>query len=206
MSDLHQSVDLGQGHIGMRLENDLGRFGWTRQRAAPGPIDGDVFEEIAGSRGLTATVLIQRNIDLPLEAPGFVPVGFAVSHQNQPGVFALIRQRLQVCGAVQAFDLHLGAVVSWPDVEDRKGGVVDAETPEAVVGFPQQHQHQAAQDGVVGHHQHRVVAVGGMALQQLADEAPRLFHQLRQWLVARTITTLELQLHGPLLPDLVGLR
>ena len=40
------------------------------------------------------------------------------------------------------------------------------------------HQHQAAEDGV-GHH-HRVVA-GGMALQQRGDEAPRLFHQLRQW-------------------------
>ena len=58
----------------------------------------------------------------------------------------------------------------------------------------------------MGHYKHRVVAVSGMALQQVADEAPRLFHQFRQWLVARTITTLELQLHGPLLPDLVGLR
>ena len=128
---------------------------------------------------MIATVLVQRNIDLPLEAACFVPVGFAVSHQDQPGVFALLRQRLQVRGAVQAFDLHLGAVVSRPEVEDGEGGVVDAEPSEAVFGFPQQHHYQAAQDGVVGHHQHRVVAIGRVALQQVADEAPSLFHQCR---------------------------
>ena len=54
-------------------------------------------------------MVIERDVDLPLKTAGLVPVRFAVPHKDQAGAFALLWKRLQVCGAVQAFDLDL-----WP--------------------------------------------------------------------------------------------
>ena len=107
VSDFYQSFRLAQRDVGMGLENDFSCFGWPRHGAAPGPIDRHIAQKVSCSSGLAATVVIERDVDLTLETPGFVPICFSVADQNQSGTIAFGGKGLEVRGVVQAFDLHL---------------------------------------------------------------------------------------------------
>ena len=145
-------------------------------------------------------MVIERDVDLPLKTAGLVPVRFAVPHKDQAGAFALLRKRLQVRGAVQAFDLHLWPINSRPQVEDRQRGVVDSESSESPLGFSEQGEHQATKDGVVGYHQHGAVLVNRVALDQTIHEATGLIHQFHQRAVAAAVSPFEFQLQRLALP------
>lgn len=99
---------------------------------------------------------VEGDIDLPLEAALAVPVGFAVAHQQQARACSFRRQAMtEVRCDIERFDLHLKASIGvGQQVEHRERRVVEPEALKPAGGQPQQLQHQAAQDGAVGHHQH----------------------------------------------------
>ena len=66
----------------MGLKNDFGGFSGPRHGAAPGPIDRHAAQKVAGSSGLASTVVIERDVDLALEPPSFIPIRFSVADQN----------------------------------------------------------------------------------------------------------------------------
>ena len=97
-------------------------------------------------------------------------------------------------GAVETLDLHLRLIDSGPQVEDRQRGVVDPEPSEAVLWFTEQGEHQTAENGVVGHHQHRAVLVNGVTFDQAIHEGAGLIHELHQRAIAAAIPPLQFQL------------
>ena len=90
---LDMPIGLSEGNVGMGFQNDFGRFGRPGEGAAPGPINFDVLEKVSGCSGLAASVLVQRDVDLSLETPCFVPVCLPVTHEDEPGALALGRKR-----------------------------------------------------------------------------------------------------------------
>ena len=202
MADLHQATAAGEGHARVGAQDHLGRLAGTGHRARVGPLDRHIRQKDSGRFGLGQAVGVEGDVDLPLKPALAIPVGLAVAHQQQARAGSLGRQGLlEVGDAVMGFDLHIERPSSGAaDVEHRDGGVVEAEPAEAPDRQPQQLQHQAPKDGVVGHHQHRLSAGSVetvlMVGQEAIGEAPGLIHQLQKRVIAPPIGVLKLHRFG----------
>ena len=81
-------------------------------RTGVGPLERHPAQVITSGGRLSAAVVVEGNIDLSLEAPLAVPVGFPMAHQQQArtGAFggegAAAHLGMQMRGAVERFDLH----------------------------------------------------------------------------------------------------
>lgn len=107
--------------------------------------------------------------------------------------------------AVVGFNLHLQVARGGAaDVQHGDGGVVEAEPAEPFHRKPEQLQHQATQDGVVGHHQHRFgsgsVETVQVVGQKPIGEAPGLVHQLQEGAIGPAVGALQFQRFGGLPP------
>ena len=199
MADLHQAAAAGERHAGVGAQDHFGRLAGAGHRARVGPLDRHIREKVPGRFRLGQAVGVEGDVDLPLEAALAVPVSLAVTHQQQAGAGALRRQGLFEMGrAVVGLDLNIQLPIGGAaDVEHREGGIVEAEPAEARHRQPQQLQHQATEDGVVSHHQHRLGAGSfetvQMVGQEAIGEAPGLVHQLQQGVVAPAVGMLKLQ-------------
>ena len=69
----------------MAREDCLGRLARPGHAAGVSAIDAHRGEKVASGLGLGASVGIEGNVDLALKATLSVPVGFAVTHQQQSG-------------------------------------------------------------------------------------------------------------------------
>ena len=204
MADLHQAPGHGHGHARVGAQDALRGLAGARHGAAVGPLQRNVLEETSCGFRLSMAVLIEGDVDLTLEATLAIPVGFPVAHQHQSGTLTFLRQGLpQMRGVVQTLDLHLLASTTLgAQVEHRQGGVVDLQSAEALFWLTEKHQHQAAEDGVVADHQHRVIAVNAVALQQTAQKLSGLHHEFWKRSIATAVLPGQFQLFRTLLPSL----
>ncbi|GIR75154.1 MAG: hypothetical protein CM15mP77_3110 [Synechococcus sp.] len=161
------------------------------------PIDGQSLRNLG--RAALRAMVIERNVNLPLKTAGLVPVRFAVPHKDQAGAFALLRKRLQMCGAVQAFDLHLRPINSRPQIEDRQRGVVDSESSESPLGFSEQGEHQATRMALWATTS-TVPSWSTGGVGSAIHEGSGLIHQLHQRAIAAAVSPFEFQLQGLALP------
>jgi hypothetical protein len=81
--------------VNLRIEAGAGHG------ACIGPLDWDRGQKFARGLGLFQPAAVEGDVDLPLEAPLAVPVGFAVAHQQEPGTSGAAGQGgVKVGGAV----------------------------------------------------------------------------------------------------------
>ncbi len=132
VGDLHQPCAAGEGNTGMGGQDQLGGLAWPGHRTGVGPLDGHRSQAVPGCGCLIPTIGIERDVDLSLEPPLAIPVGFTVAHQQETGPRPLRRHGYtQMGGAVVGFDLDRDAAVrSAAEIEHGDGGVFKPQTPE----------------------------------------------------------------------------
>lgn len=133
MADFHQAPQAGEGDAGAAGQDQLCGLARTGHGTGVGPLDRLPRQAAAGRFSLGATLGVEGDVDLALEAALAVPLRFAMAHQQKPGPGALRRQTLtQVSRAVQGFDLHLLFPGARPtDVEHRERGVIEPQVLKA---------------------------------------------------------------------------
>jgi hypothetical protein len=159
-------------------------------------LQGDRSQKTAGRLSLAAACGVERDVDLALESALTVPVRLPMTNEHESWPPAPRRQGSSEVGcAVEGFNLHSHSAISVAfEVENRDRGVVETQSAEGAQRELQQADQQAAEDGVMRHHQQGLIRGSQpltMGAQQPRAEAVGLLAQLFEGVVGLSTGALE---------------